>query len=427
MALTKEQLEELHAALGDAFDANGLEQLVRFKLGIKLNEIVNLTLGFNKVAFDLIEWAEQQGLTEALIRAVSVSRPDNPSVRAFVEKHFPKLKDPVQPEALIRGVEGGFTAIVQLLDDKNVRLIVGAFRAYFETTRSRVEILGKYKALHDRLHTLQVQFPRQIADAANNFQRNGAGAHPLDLYAYQLQQQAEKARAEAVGLPNAAEEEPWVLNLENVVRQIKKADADQDPVPLRQALVVLKRVLAEAPRINSLLAGNAAGLGLDKLIDAMGEIVHHLDAGGKGQAHQVTQVRAGLDGLRGLQPRLAGLVQEHFAWQWLDKEFAAAEAQPGGTAEERFALWDDVRTRLLHLCAVSPQRDWSQQLTRLTDELQQAGKAGTPDLFGRKFETFLTIARDRFFEVDVELLKLSGQLARVGESLDQLLRLATDD
>jgi Effector-associated domain 1 len=429
MALTGPQSEQLTAALCDAFDKDGLEQMVRFKLGEFLDQHVDLGRPMDSVAYETIHWAEQVGLIEALIQAVWLSRARNKLVANFVETHFPQLKTPVAPEKIIQSVQSGFAATVQLLADPNVRLIVGRYRAYFETTRSRVELLGKYKGLHDRLHTLQRGLVEQVAEAADKGRPDGPSDYPLDQYAYQLGREAEQAEIEAEGLPNFAEEHQWIAILARAAGQLGQAWERRDPVPLRQALTALRYVLSEAPRINSLLTGMAAGLGLEKLIDAMDEIRGHLDQGGNGAGGDAAlrQVRAGLGGLRGLQPRLAGLVQEHFAWQWLDKEITAAWSLPGASPEECFPFWDDVRTRVAQLCAVSPEKDWSVMLSRLVPEMEAAGAARDPLLLKQKFGTFRTVARDRFFDVDVELLRLSGQLARVGESLDLLLGLATDD
>src|SRR5262249_39529962 len=131
--------------------------------------------------------------------------------------------------------------------------------------------------------------------------------------------------------------------------------------------------------------------------------------------------------LQVLCPRLNGLVEEHFAWQWLDKEFTAAEVKSEGSLQGRFDLWDEVHSELDRLCNLSSEKDWAKFLKRLTDEITQAAGAADPVLFAERFVTFRTVALDRFLEVDVELLRLAGQLARWAEPIDILLRLASDD
>jgi len=429
MGLTGPQVEQLTAALCDAFNSDTLAYMVRVKMGQFLDQHVDLHQPMATVAYKTIVWAEQEGLIEPLIQAVWLSRSRNALVAKFLDDHFPQLNTPVPPEKIIPAVTGGFAAAVELLADPNVRLIVGAYRAFFETTRSRVELLGKYKGLHDRLHTLQRGLVEQVAEAADKCRPGVPSDYPLDQYAYQLGREAKQAKIEAEGLPNFTEEQQWIAILERAAGQLSQAWERREPAPLRQALTALRYVLAEAPRINSLLTGVAAGLGLEKLIDAMDEIRGEVEKSGQatGGDAPLRQVQAGLAGLRGLQPRLAGLVQEHFAWQWLDKEVTAASSLPGSSPDECFPFWNDVRTALEKLCSVSPENDWSIMLSRLVPEMEAAGAARDLVLFKQKFGTFRTVARDRFFDVDVELLRLSGQLARVGESLDLLLRLAVDD
>lgn len=64
--LTGKEAKELHAALRSAFSPGSLKQMVRFELGESLEDI-SLARNFSEITLDLIEWAEQQGLTQKLI------------------------------------------------------------------------------------------------------------------------------------------------------------------------------------------------------------------------------------------------------------------------------------------------------------------------------------------------------------------------
>src|SRR5690348_2846033 len=74
MPLTGDQARQLHDATLSAFSRADLEQLVRFDLDERLENITpNVSLP--TAVFDLIQWAERQGRTEDLIRAVKRARP----------------------------------------------------------------------------------------------------------------------------------------------------------------------------------------------------------------------------------------------------------------------------------------------------------------------------------------------------------------
>jgi Effector-associated domain 1 len=433
MKLSGEQCEQFRDALCDAFRTeDALVQMVRFKLGRNLGDDVGLRRPLKDETFDLITKADEEGWTEALIRGAYSSRSGNADLTAFLDRHFASLKTPVAAEQLIGSVRRGFdalTLLVQQLADPTVRSIVGRFRADFGAARDKSLALGRYKRLHDRLHIVQVGFPAQLDDAASELRSGKPPTHSLDLYAYQLRREADKCRQEAEGLDSKALEQAWITMLEQVAKAIDQARAEKSAKAADRACALLRQVLAEAPRINSMLTSTVADLRLGQLVMAMKEICDHLDTpGGAVAPGPVDQVRAGRDGLLALRPRLDGLMQEHYEWQILEKAFVAAETQPGDTPQERFLVWDDVRGRLAQLCQISPDKEWARLLTNLPQELEQAGAAANnKDEFERKFDTFRTVARERFVDVDTELLNQSTYLADVASPLDQLLKLVTND
>lgn len=86
-------IERLHNALKNAFDENTLTQMVRFKLNEKL---ANFASGdFDKITYDLIKWAEQNGRLPELIVYASAYKPSNPLLRKvaweFVESRINAL------------------------------------------------------------------------------------------------------------------------------------------------------------------------------------------------------------------------------------------------------------------------------------------------------------------------------------------------
>ena len=81
MVFTLDQIRQLNEAVLHAFDANELEMLLRFKLDLRLDHIVNVNAPFTRIVFDLIEYLTEQKRLDELLKAVLAERPHNPLVR----------------------------------------------------------------------------------------------------------------------------------------------------------------------------------------------------------------------------------------------------------------------------------------------------------------------------------------------------------
>jgi hypothetical protein len=76
MNLKPEEQKLLMESLLDAFiDLSELEIMLRFNLNVKLHEIVTISGDYKYKVFRLIDWAEANGQTEALIRGACQDRP----------------------------------------------------------------------------------------------------------------------------------------------------------------------------------------------------------------------------------------------------------------------------------------------------------------------------------------------------------------
>jgi hypothetical protein len=426
--LTGPEMEELCGAICDAFSAEALEQMVRFKLGKVLYDLVKPG-ALKDVAFALVRVGEQEGWVDSLIAAIALVRRDNAKVVAFCQAHRPQALDPPQHAQLVRGVSSGLDALLEILKkfaDPTVRAVVSRFGDDFRNGQKTFDFLKRYKALHDRLHTLQFQYCRQVADAAARFRQDESQFLALQSYAARLHQEVERARDEIDGLPTRALEEDWVDDYERAVRALDGALDANDDGACGRAVAALKVLLGQAPRINNNLANCAGELPLGQLGRAMGEIETYLrgPAAGGGGSLPLEQFFAGRSALEALRPRLAGLVEEHYEWQWLDKEFTAADALPGRSAAEKFPRWEKVRDRLRRLCDLARDQPWARQLAPLTGAVEAQTD---PVPFGRTFNKFRDLAAERFFRVDQELRDLSEELVEVAKPLGVLVSLVSGD
>src|SRR5690348_6571929 len=84
------QLEQLWKAISSAFTIDSLRQLLRFKLGKVLCDIVDCQKLFRDLVFDLLAIAEEEGWIEVLLSAIVAARPNSPEIVAFVSAHAPQ-------------------------------------------------------------------------------------------------------------------------------------------------------------------------------------------------------------------------------------------------------------------------------------------------------------------------------------------------
>lgn len=414
MGLDGAQLEQLCDAIAVAFDLDSLKQLVRFKLGKELCNILDCGKPFRNLAFDLLELAEREGWITTLVTVIAHARSNHARIAAFVEEQAPWAVEAPKPGELSAKVKTGLNTVIERMYDLGVREVLVQFRADLQAARDGVTLLNQYKKLHELLHNLQVKFLRELENAAEEA-RAGAPGSLVEVYALQLRQCAKKARAEAEPLPTRTLEFAWAATLVRVAELVDKGRSGK-PEPLDAAAMLLRTVLTEAARINSRMTDIVADLHLDGLVEALSKIREHF-AGTPAE----TGVTTALEGLAALRPRLSGLMQEHYEWQIIDKAIGVAELIPGSTLADRFLEWTDTHTRLRNLLELAPNEPWAEMLKRLICSLETAEAGHDQGRFDRAFDSFRIVARDRFIEVDDMLLRQSGHLATVAPVLDKLL------
>jgi len=81
--LQKQRFDELWKALLPAFNRNSLEQMLRVRMGVNLEDEVAQG-GFRDQVFWLIQWAEKAGRVDELARAALEEKPHSEELRAYV-------------------------------------------------------------------------------------------------------------------------------------------------------------------------------------------------------------------------------------------------------------------------------------------------------------------------------------------------------
>jgi hypothetical protein len=425
--LSKEQFEQLQALLVESFDKSALEELVRKKLGDRLENIINTNQPNSKIVFDLLTWTEQRGVStlEVFLQGALAERPGNGVLQAFCEQAVPGALKPFDSQAFVKNLTSGLNVLISMKDVLAVRETVGHVRAQLETTNEQIDILKKYKELHDCLHELQVRL-LAITDAVTRVKEVPA-RRSLGIYAKDLRWLAERARAAIPNLPSEQNEKIWIPDLDSCAADIDAARAStENGHELTQLPIRLRGLLTEAPRINANLAQLAGLLTLDSFSKTMDAIAGRIryDTIAEDTSLQLSTGSAAVNVLRS---RIALLVREHYEWQFLTTQLATADTSLDYQPKLKIVRWYQFSSRLMALCDLASREEWSQDIRSLMERwVASASLAPKPSdieitAAEDAFAEFSHACKLRFFEVDKQLKELCSKLTEIATPLTMLL------
>jgi Effector-associated domain 1 len=95
--LTPDQFEQLQRILTDAFDKGGITELVRTKLGDRLDNLVDPDQPTPRIVFDLLAWIDRRDMRklEVLLQGAIRMKPENGALRAFCAHNVPGALKPI--------------------------------------------------------------------------------------------------------------------------------------------------------------------------------------------------------------------------------------------------------------------------------------------------------------------------------------------
>jgi hypothetical protein len=408
-----------------SFDEGDLPRLVRYHYPLEVGKSIDWQQSLEVVANQLLNKLELRGDLEPLLRGMLQARPKKDEVLRFCRNHFPEgFQTPGQADLVTR-VAGGLTTVIGALSNPKVRLTMGRFRADIDTARERIRTVAAYKVMHDSLHNLAQRLD-VIVGAISNFRENPAAGRQLSRAALDLRREARRARESADRTPTKDRELSWIDDMEQSVASMQVALAANDEQQMSDAVETLQRLVVETDGINRQICAFAADLKLGILIEALAEIEKHVSENG-GEGGAASRLRAGQSGLKGLQAEFARRVAEHQAWQLLDRELSAAESSSEYDPAKKIHRWPKVRDRLIDLCDLFPNEEWYVELRARSESWEKAASAGDRATSTMEANTFLALASNRFFDVDVELNTLCDRLNEVALLLDTLLEVLTHD
>ena len=105
--LTPDQFERLQRILTDAFDKRGIAELVRTKLGDRLDNLVDPDQPTPRIVFDLLTWIDKRDMPklEVLLQGAIRMKPENGTLRAFCKHTVPGALKPIDSATKAQGAE----------------------------------------------------------------------------------------------------------------------------------------------------------------------------------------------------------------------------------------------------------------------------------------------------------------------------------
>ena len=417
----------LTALICDTFPSvDELEQVVVGRLPERLyTDYVAPGLPLPDTVSRLLREMEGRGLTTVLLQALVDARPQRTEFHTAVKALCPEVKLP-RPEVV--GVSIAVGELGNLLASPGAGAQIASSRGEIARLSHDIGMLTRYKKLHDCLHQIQLKHYRLLMDAVRRFRTDPLSYSTLQEYLYQLRVQVADARSAAAGLPDTPtarqQETLWIDTLELVVESLRKALDDYEEPVAAEGILRLKGILRVQPaRLNQFLALTVKGLPLERLRDTLERVASGLDPA------QAGDLRKGIDGLRALIPDLLGKVQEHLAWQDLERDLWQTEdilhQGNADTMDEFWFLWPAVKSRMQSLTAADPAAKWAVDIVRAMCDFDVAFPAPSAPLDPMRarnaFDRFRRAALHRFYLVDKSLLEKCEQVTLIRQPLNELL------
>ena len=416
-----DKLSELVPIISDVFTLDDLEMLIRFEFSRQLAEFVDTQKALKFVAFDLAVAFDQTGGLDDLIRAVYRSRSRKDSVIAYCRKHAAYLLEDVDDRTAAGRAYLGLNALVVQAPE-----IPQDLSDDLKSACEGISRIDRYKRLHDRLHTMEFRLFRTLLRAAKAFRRTPQGPDELfELNAVLGDFSIELAEATRISLELTPLERQraaaWLQRLNLAMTQLRAVVDGGTGNPEMPVMVLIRPALQQfAAQINTWLFEEANRLPLGKVSAALSALTT------TSPALSTPSIDQGLASLSRLNSRMQDLVSEHNQWQIVDNDLRLVSDSTEGPAGNQqmpdtlAMLFGLVEDNLRPLCVLRADSSWLVVLLAIINQVKTSLNLGTVDRFRMSFDDFQRQARQRFFQVDDELLQLCNQLVSMNGPLARL-------
>ncbi len=320
-----------------------------------------------------------------------------------------------------------FQTLDELMDvSPEVTAAVIQFQATISESSKQVDILGDYKDLHDLLHDLQFACFNGISKDARSFPDDEMGIESLQEYRFNLENLIARLRSVVERGLVAKSEASWVQEVTLAHTDLKNALDKFEKPPLDKAIWRLNRLLNTQPsRVNTRLVDAARILPLPTLVNVLKTVGASLPTL-KIETEKIASFQEGLAGLLNLSQRLQVLVDSHEQWQGVDVELRRVGALIDKDLYELQVSWPDIKAQAegLYLAAGSNQavEDWAAALQKDSNALDEALNTENPARIKSTFRNYSRRASTRFYQIDLNLKSLCGELRYIAGPLSNILR-----
>ena len=314
----------------------------------------------------------------------------------------------------------GLNALSELLQAPEVLRSVTVFQVNFKSARDRIAVISQLKALHDLLHTIEVNCYQLIVQEAEAFPDDNTATSNLSLHRVELQDLILTIQSVCQQDDFCISDVSWLSSLVDAEQLLGDAIATLDRSKMKKSIYQIRRVISRQPtRINTQINEAAKVLRLSELVESMAAIQKKLSTA-EVNVQKLEAFGQGIAALADLDKRLAILVISHDYWQAMDMELRVVEGDLRHSLEALEAAWPDIKSRFKPLFD-GQQDNWTRLFEKDSEDLDAALSENNPVKVRQCFRLYRRRAVSRFFKVDVTLKQLCGELSKVGEKLAVVL------
>lgn len=313
----------------------------------------------------------------------------------------------------------GIAALTDLIRIPEVYIAVEGYSEHFRFVNKHISKLQDYKNLHDLLHRLQFQCYDIVAQGLHRIATDPSIWDDFITYDIVLRGIANELQ-DVVSQQNfTVSDTDWVSEIGEVSRIFSRCLDSNDEMYLQQCINGMKRVIDRQPSfINANLQENAESLISSELSQKMQRLLVQLQRLNL-DSQKVYQFEQGVQALTELGERLRILVQDHNAWQLIDRQLRRIDENIGKDFSELEVSWSKLKARVDPMYENS-QEDWAVALHRYADRLNQAILDGNATHMGTFFGHYRREIGQHFFRVDANLKYVCGKLADFRDPLANL-------
>lgn len=389
------------------------------QMGLHLETVV-VRSAVEEAVLALFRYAEAEGIFPEMVKSACRDKRKDSFLWATAAKYGLAPGGADSPSEVTASVKTGLRALAELLQEREVRDKVVVFLAVIRGADRRINIVGDYKDLHDRLHSLQLKCFYPMLSAQRSFPQDNAKVQ-IGFYAITLTALISEMNGIVCRGTLVPDDFQWIKeSLEVASVLLVEALAGSSVAKLDEAVGLISDELRWQPQhINGLLIQAARELDLANLYEMLRQVNEALQTHGADE-NQLFWFNKGVADLTKLDAELGKQISEHRTWQRIDNDLWLASVALRKTNEEFKDAWKTLYRKVAKACD-GVAEEWAEVLRKTGGFLSEAVEAGDSSHISFYFPEFSTRVIERFYAVDIDLKSLCGKLRPIGDELHTVM------